>query len=480
MIERVHVYGYTPQSDMRKVRCHLSVLNIGTPDNPNKSFYLLSLGCAKNLVDAECMSQMLRDAGFISVDQPDNAAFLIVNTCGFIDQAKQEAIDAILNLADYKAPQGQAQALIVTGCLAQRYAEEIKHQLPEVDAVLGTSEYGSIAEVVRQLAAGCGKIDHKPGKPGSLDHLRINRNPSTPSTYAYIKIAEGCSNHCAYCAIPGIRGELCSRPEEDIVAEADRLSREGYQELILIAQDTGRYGLDLYGERRLTSLLKKICALQQVRLIRVLYIYSDGLTDDFINLLAHEKKIAHYLDMPIQHASNRLLRSMNRRDTQESIREAVHNLRTAIPDLILRTTVMVGFPGETEDDFQILLEFLNEMRFDRLGCFVFSPEEGTAAFVMKPRVRKQTAERRYRQLMKLQQDISCASVKKRLGAVLPVTLESLDDRGIFYVGRSYGEAPDVDPVIYVAGTTDQELLGQTVPVRLVDGDDYDMTGVTVL
>ncbi|MEA4888272.1 MAG: 30S ribosomal protein S12 methylthiotransferase RimO [Clostridiaceae bacterium] len=453
---------------------------IGTSDIPNKSFYLLSLGCAKNLVDAECMSQMLRNAGLLSVDQPGNADFLIVNTCGFIASAKQEAINAILNLADFKAPQGHAKALIVTGCLAQRYAEKIRQQLPEVDAVLGTAEYAKIVEVVRQLDAGCGKSDHKPGKPGSLDHLKIDRNPSTPGTYAYIKIAEGCSNHCTYCAIPGIRGELCSRPEEDIVAEADRLSREGYQELILIAQDSGRYGLDLYGERHLTSLLKKLCALRQVRLIRILYIYSDGLTDDLIHLLVQEKKIAHYLDMPIQHASNRLLRSMNRRDTQESIREAIQKIRAAIPDLILRTTVMVGFPGETEDDFQILLGFLNEIRFDRLGCFIFSPEEGTAAFTMKPRVRKQTAERRYRQLMKLQQDISCVRVKNRLGTVLPVTLESLDDRGIFYVGRSYGEAPDVDPVIYVAGTTDQELLGQTVPVRLVDGDDYDMTGVTVL
>lgn len=444
-----------------------------------RTFYLLSLGCAKNLVDAECMSQILAEAGYLSVGIPSEADVLIVNTCGFIDSAKKEAIEAILDCAAYKQPAGKARALIVTGCLAQRYAASIYKQLPEADIVLGTAEYGRIAEILQRLDQGP-VAKQLPGAPGSLAHLGVDRQPSTPGSYAYIKIAEGCSNHCAYCAIPGIRGELHSRPVEELIAEAERLSEAGYQELILIAQDTGRFGLDLYGERRLPQLLADICRLPLVRLVRILYIYSDGLTDDLIDLMCRESKIARYLDLPIQHASDRILLSMNRRDRQQDIRQVVSRLRRAMPDLILRTTVMVGFPGETEEDFQCLLDFLGDMRFERLGCFVFSPEEGTAAFDMRPRVRRQTALRRQRLLMERQKLISAAATRQRLGQVVSVTLESLDDRGIFYVGRSYGEAPDVDPVIYVAGATDDVQLGQTVPVRLVDGDDYDMTGVTVL
>jgi ribosomal protein S12 methylthiotransferase len=432
------------------------------------------------------MSQMLRDAGLVVVSQPDAADILIVNTCGFIESAKQEAIAAILDLADHKQPAGRARCLIVTGCLAQRYADQIKQDLPEADDVLGTREYGRIVETVAkwfpavQVAHPDRVKINTPADPDAISHLKIDRMPSTPRPYAYLKIAEGCSNHCAYCAIPGIRGEHVSRPFEELVHEAERFSQAGYDELILIAQDTGRYGLDRYGRRRLPELLAAICALPSVRLVRLLYIYSDGLTDELISLMGSEAKIAHYLDVPIQHASDRMLKAMNRRDNQSSIRSVMARLRQAMPDLILRSTVMVGFPGEREDDFADLMDFLREIRFERLGCFIFSPEEDTPAFTMKPRVRKPTAERRYRELMALQQQIAAECTRRRIGQIVPVTLESLDERGIFYIGRSYGEAPDVDPVIYVAASTDDLKLGQTVPVRIISHDDYDMTGVTVL
>ena len=444
----------------------------------NRSFYLLSLGCAKNLIDAECMSQIMKEAGWTAVSEPDPADVLIVNTCGFIESAKKEAIDAILEMAEHKKPHGQARYLIVTGCLSQRYAKEIRHQLPEVDAVLGTADYGKIAELLQQLEKGA--VVQLPGQPGSIAHLNVARQPSTPSTYAWIKIAEGCSNHCAYCAIPGIRGAFHSRCLEDILAEAQRLSDAGYGELILIAQDTGRYGLDRYGRRCLPELLSALCQLPRVRLVRVLYTYSDGITDELIEVLEREDKLAHYLDLPIQHGSDRMLRLMNRRDRADDIRAVVTRLRAALPDLILRTTVMVGFPGETEAEYEEMLALLAELRFERLGCFIFSPEEGTPAFTMRPRVHHQTAGRRFRRLMACQQMIAAEAAAARIGQILPVTLESVDDRGIFYIGRSYGEAPDVDPVIHVADTSGVMRLGQTCQVRLVDADAYELTGVTVL
>ncbi|MDW7658346.1 MAG: 30S ribosomal protein S12 methylthiotransferase RimO [Bacillota bacterium] len=449
-----------------------------TPFFPG-SFYLLSLGCAKNLVDAECMSQILKDTGWAAVSQPKLADVLIVNTCGFIDSAKKEAIEAILSLASCKQPAGRARFLVVTGCLSQRYAKDIRKRLPEVDAVLGTADYGQIAELLQQLESGRDAFK-LPGLPGSIEHLCVARQPSTPSTYAWIKIAEGCSNHCTYCAIPGIRGELRSRPIEDIEAEAARLSEAGFAELILIAQDTGRYGIDLYGRRCLPELLTALCHLPHVRMVRILYTYSDGITDELISVMQHEKKIARYLDMPIQHGSDRILHLMNRHDDAAGIEAVVSRLRTAMPDIILRTTVMVGFPGETEEDYQQLLALLRSLSFERLGCFIFSPEEGTAAWNMHPRVHHQTAKRRYRNLMKQQQAISAEAAARRIGQIVPVTLESVDDSGIFYIGRSYGETPDVDPVIYVAAASANFRTGQTCLVRLVEADAYEMTGVTVL
>ena len=449
----------------------------------NRQVFLLSLGCAKNLVDSECMSHILRDAGFIMVDDPSQADILLVNTCGFIESAKKEAIESILQLADYKQPNGRARYLIVAWCLSQRYAVDILGQMPEVNAVLGTADYNRIRDVIEQLdrdAAQPGdQIATLPGSGGSLEHLSVPRQPSTPGNYAYIKVAEGCSNHCSYCAIPGIRGPFISRPFEAIITEAARLSAAGYGELILIAQETTRYGLDLYGRRRLPELIRALCQMPEVRMVRILYVYNDGLTDELIECMASEPKVAHYLDLPIQHAADPVLRAMNRRDTQASIRATVLKLRQAMPDLVLRTTVLVGFPGETDADFTALKDFLAEIRFDRLGCFVFSAEEGTPAAQMKPKVRKSIAQARMKAIMAQQQTISLQSNQNRLGQILDVTLESVSDDGVFYRGRSFAEAPEVDPVIWVAASEADLRLGQTVPVRIVDAGDYELTGVTV-
>ena len=461
----------------------MNVKNEQTSLQEARQVFLLSLGCAKNLVDSECMSQILREAGFLMVDDPAQADILLVNTCGFIESAKKEAIDSILQLADYKHPAGRARYLIVAGCLSQRYGVDILSQMPEVNAVLGTADYSRIRDVIDQLdqtkTQSVDQIGTLPGPGGSLEHLSIQRKPSTPAPYAYIKIAEGCSNHCSYCAIPGIRGPFVSRPFESIIDEAARLSASGYSELILIAQDTTRYGLDLYGERRLPVLVQALCRIPEVRMVRLLYVYNDGLTDELIECMAAEPKVAHYLDLPIQHASDRILSAMNRRDSQDSIRTTLHKLRQAMPDIALRTTVLVGFPGETDEDFAILKDFLREVQFDRLGCFVFSAEEGTVAAQMKPKVKKAIAQARMKEVMALQQEISRKANLSRMGQVIDVTLESVSEDGVFYKGRSYAEAPDVDPVIWVAASKEDLQLGQTIPVRIVDAGEYELTGVTV-
>ena len=472
---------------------------------------LVSLGCAKNMVDAECMSQILAENGHRMVDDPAQAQVLVVNTCGFIESAKREAIDTILQLADYKKPAGQADFLVVTGCLAERYRSNLREQMPEVDAVLGVSEYADIAAAIDRLYASLHQpiagsagirrtqkgsrkatesnpadteISHSPTRAHEsperrLVHLRADRRPSTVG-YAYIKIAEGCSNCCTYCAIPGIRGAFISRPFDEIVEEAHQMSRQGFAELILIAQDTTRYGMDRTGRRELPALLRAIAALDSVKSIRILYVYADGITDELIETMAAHPKILHYLDLPVQHASDAVLKRMNRRDTQASIRQVIQQLRSAMPDIVLRSTVMVGFPGETVHEFKELLAFLKEIRFDRLGCFVFSPEEGTPAYAYHPRVRHDVAQRRADRIMAMQQAITFEGHERRIGTIVPVLLEQVDEDGIFYRGRSYGEAPDVDPVIRVAAADEKAEIGIIVPVRLLAASEYEMTGETVL
>ncbi len=448
----------------------------------NKSFYILSLGCPKNEVDAESMSYALRSAQYNFISEPEEATYLIVNTCGFIQSAKEEAIAAILDLAEIKQKRldhNQAAYLIVTGCLSQRYPQEIYDEFPEVDLVLGTAQYDQIVDQVQQLESGKSVKNSLPGRPGSIAHLYHGEQASPDRAFAYLKIAEGCSNHCAFCAIPGIRGPLRSRPMEDIVKEAQILTRRGFKEIILIAQDTTRYGLDLYGELKLLDLLKRLIALENIGLIRLMYVYGDAFSDELIDFIASHKQIAPYIDLPIQHASNKILKAMRRRDTNESLRALIAKLRDRIPDLVLRTTLLVGFPGETDEDFAELKQFVRDIKFDRLGCFIFSPEEGTKAYSMSEVPEDEISEARYREIMNIQQKISLAKNKMRIGREYDVLLESISEDGLFFLGRSYAEAPAIDPAIHILAQSDHLQLGDLIKVRIVDADEYDLTGVSV-
>jgi len=447
-----------------------------------KTLMMVSLGCAKNLVDSENMCQIVRDAGIRLVFDPKESDIIVINTCGFIESAKKEAIDKILEMAQYKAC--NCDFLIVTGCLAQRYAKEIRKLIPEVDAVLGTAAYGKLLETIEELYD-MGNTDYpKTAVPiihteglGSLLHLSTNRIPTTKG-YAYIKIAEGCSNRCSYCAIPDIRGALQSRPMEDLVLEAKNLADLGIYEVILIAQDTTRYGLDLYGHSALPSLIRSISAIDKIRSIRILYCYADGITDELILEIKSNPKVAHYIEMPIQHSNNSVLKRMNRRDTTQKIKNVVKSLRREIPDIVIRTTVMVGFPGETEEEFDDLLQFIKKMKFDLLGCFVFSSEEGTPAFTMRPRISKKIAKKRYNLVMSAQKEIMISKNAKKINKKYEITIESITSDGVFYLGRSYEQAPEIDPMTLVIATIQQLEFGKKYWVKIVDTSDYELIGVT--
>lgn len=444
------------------------------------TFYLLSLGCAKNEVDAEAMSSILRRQGFNIVENPLDAEFIIINTCGFIQSAKTEAIEAILDLADSKQArldQGLSAFLVVTGCLSQRYPQEIYENLPEVDLVLGTGEYHLIAEALTALLRGEWQ-GHLPMGRGSLEHLKERHMPSRDRFYAYLKISEGCSNACAFCAIPGIRGGQNSRPIEDIVDEAKYYGELGFKELVIVAQDTTRYGSDLYGKNSLVDLLKELVKHEDIPPLRLMYVYGDSFSDELIDLMANEDKIFPYLDMPIQHASNKILQAMRRKETKEYMRDLIGRLRQAMPDLVLRTTVMVGFPGETEEDFQELLDFIQEIKFERLGCFVFCPEEGTLAAKYPDQVDSNIAQARYNKIMETQAKISLEANQKRINQEYPVLIESYETGSPFYLGRTYAEAPEVDPQIYVLAQDPDITLGQVYSCKMVEADDYTLTCLT--
>ncbi|MBR3033286.1 MAG: 30S ribosomal protein S12 methylthiotransferase RimO [Clostridiales bacterium] len=439
---------------------------------------MITLGCSKNLVDAECMTSILKKDGYELVDDVSQAEAVIINTCGFIESAKKEAIDTILDVARLKGPRKKLKFIVAAGCLAQRYPEEIKKSLPEVDAVMGTSHYQSVTEVLDKLFSKetFGWKEYI-GKPGSLTHMRTERDVSTQS-YAWLKIAEGCSNGCAFCAIPGIRGKYISRPMEDILDEAKVLASRGYKEIILAAQDTTGYGKDLYGKRCLPELLNKMSKIKGIGNIRIMYAYIDGIDDELIAEMARNKKVCHYLDIPVQHGDDEVLKKMRRRDTVASITATLNKLRSAMPDIVIRSTVMVGFPGEKKENFENLLKNLKIWRFQCLGCFIYSPEENTLGYKMHPRVRKDVSSRRYEKVMELQQKISLSYNEARVGTTVKVTIDSASQDGIFYLGRSYGEAPEVDPLIYVASTNRPLECGDTVSVKILECTPYDLTGVT--
>ncbi len=438
---------------------------------------MVSLGCPKNLVDTESMGRILTEAGFAIVADAAQADAIVVNTCGFIESAKAEAIETLLAMADHKAPAGRCRFLVACGCLAQRYATDIRSQFPEVDAVVGTAHYHEIAAVLQALFRGEQTVV-RCSAPGSLQHLRPERLVSTRG-YAYLKIAEGCSNHCTYCAIPGMRGPFVSRQPADVLAEAAWLVSQGYQELVLIAQDTTRYGSDLPPATpfaSLAALLGEMERIAHLKRIRLMYCYLDGVTEELIARLASSSIIARYLDVPIQHLSDRVLRRMGRTETAAEIGATIAKLRARVPGIILRTTVMVGFPGETAVDFECLLRGLRALRFDRLGCFVFSSEEGTPADRLRPRVRKDVAQRRCARVLEQQRQISFASNQARVGSHVEVLLDSRSEDGLFYCGRSEGEAPDIDPVIQIPISSDHPGLGQWACARIVAAMEYEMTG----
>jgi ribosomal protein S12 methylthiotransferase len=432
---------------------------------------MISLGCAKNQVNAEQMLFRLREAGYQILDDPDGADLVIVNTCGFIDSAKSEAIDNILAMAELKS-EGRVGKILVSGCLAQRYQEQILQEMPEVDGILGTGSYYDIVPAVKQVLAGK-KFEEFGDIDGPED--ACGRILTTPSYYAYLKIAEGCDNHCAYCVIPSLRGKYRSRKLEDLVEEAKQLAQSGVKELLVVAQDTSRYGIDLYGKRRLADLLKELCKIDGLVWIRVHYLYPDEMSDELIDVLAGEPKIVKYLDIPIQHIDDGILKNMNRRGNGEYIRQLLKKLRARIPGLVLRTSLITGLPGEGEQEFEKLCEFLREYRLERVGAFAFSPEEGTKAAGME-HPDAETAQHRAEIVEELQSRIMDAYNESRLGDKMQVLCEGYDgDEGSFY-GRTYADSPDIDGKIWFTSERDVKA-GEFVTVQVTDACDGELVGI---
>ena len=435
---------------------------------------VISLGCAKNLVDTELMLGLLGEAGYETCGSAEEADVILVNTCAFIESAKEEAINTILEMAEYK--KSGCRALVVTGCLAERYSEDIRRELPEVDAIVGINNVGTIVKVID------GILENGPERPavevgGAFSALYMNgpRRLSTPEGSAYLKIAEGCDNRCTFCAIPGIRGPMRSRRLEDIAAEAARLASAGVKELNVIAQDTTRYGRDIYGKPMLAELLKEIEAVDGIESVRVLYTYPEEFDDKLISELASLSKFAHYIDLPLQHINAAILRRMGRRGSPEHIRSVISKLRAAMPDCILRTSFIVGFPGETEEAFGELMQFVGEYKFDRVGVFTYSLEEGTPAARLRGQIPEEIKRERYERLYSLAGEISFEKNRTRVGSVVRVLTEGVSEDGIFYEGRSYAEAPDSDGKIFF--TSDEPLAaGDFVNVELLIAEEYDLTG----
>ena len=430
----------------------------------------ISLGCVKNLVDSEIMLNNLYEAGFEITFDTEEAEILVVNTCGFIASAKQESIDNILDAQDLKE-YGKCKHIIATGCLVERYREEVMRELPEVEALVGVGSLNDIADACRAVMAGEKYTSFKDKNSSPLGGGRVLT--TMPHT-AYLKIAEGCDNLCTYCAIPLIRGKLRSRPIEDIVEEARQLEAEGVKELNLIAQDTTRYGLDLYGEYKLCELVKRICAETNIPWIRMLYCYPDKITDELIAEMRDNPRLLSYMDIPVQHISDKILKAMNRHGGGELIRQTVKKLRKEVPDIVLRTTAMVGFPGEDEEDFAELCEFVKEVRFDHFGAFTFSPEEDTPAALMDNQIDEQVKQDRYDCLMQTQLLVSEQMMAACVGKELRVLVDGYDGAAEVYFGRSYREAPDVDGKIFIKARRGSIEIGEFVDVEIVDALDYDL------
>ena len=436
------------------------------------NIFFVSLGCDKNLVDSEEMLGALTSGGYRITDDESKADVIIINTCCFIHDAKEESIQTILEMASYKE-QGNCKALIVTGCLAQRYKEEITQEIPEVDAVLGTNSQESILEAVSKALEG--KVTHIFTPLEGIPDLPGKRMMTTGGYYEYLKIAEGCDKHCTYCIIPSIRGSYRSVPMEKLISQAEELAEQGVKELILVAQETTLYGKDLYGEKSLHLLLKKLCQIPGIQWIRILYCYPEEIYPELIDTIRTEKKICHYLDLPIQHASDRILKKMGRRTTKQQLKDIVGELRRNIPDIMLRTTLITGFPGETAEDHEELMEFVNEMEFERLGVFTYSPEENTPAALMENQIEEEVKENRKEELMELQQEISLDNGEKLIGKTLTVMVEGKVADENAYVGRTYGDAPGIDGYIFI-NTGELLMSGDFVRVKVTGALEYDLIG----
>ncbi len=432
----------------------------------------ISLGCDKNLVDTEVMLGLLASRGYVMTDDEAQADVIVINTCCFIHDAKEESIQNILEMAEYKK-QGKIRALIVTGCLAQRYRQEIIDEIPEVDEVLGTTAYDKILDAVDAALAGEHSV-----MLSDLDALPLpdtKRLVTTGGHFAYLKIAEGCDKHCTYCIIPKIRGNFRSVPMEHLLKEAQELADQGVKELILVAQETTLYGKDLYGEKSLHILLKKLCKISGIRWIRILYCYPEEITDELIRVMKEEPKICHYLDLPIQHANDTILGRMGRRTSKQELVDIIGKLRSEIPDICLRTTLITGFPGETKEQHEELMEFVDEMEFDRLGVFTYSPEEDTPAAEMPDQIDEEVKLDRQADLMELQQEIAFDNAQDMVGREVLVMIEGKVADENAYVGRTYRDAPNVDGLIFI--NTDEELLsGDFARVKVTGAIDYDLIG----
>ncbi len=433
----------------------------------------ISLGCDKNLVDSEKMLGLLTKKGYSITDEETEADIIVVNTCCFIQDAKEESVQAILEMAKYREA-GSCRALIVTGCLAQRYKKEILDEIREVDAVLGTTSYGEIVDTVEAVLKGQ-KI---------LDFCDIDRMPETDAKrvvttgghYAHLKIAEGCDKRCTYCIIPKVRGHFRSVPMEKLVAEARELAEQGVKELILVAQETTLYGKDLYGKKSLHILIKELCKIKGIRWIRILYCYPEEIYDELIAVIGEEKKVCHYLDLPIQHASDRILKRMGRRTNKQQLIGVIQKLRTAIPDIALRTTLITGFPGETQEDHEELMAFVDEMEFDRLGVFTYSQEEDTPAAVMDGQIEEEVKKERQAELMELQQEVSFDKNEAMVGRTVLAMVEGYLPDENAYVARTQADSPGIDGYLFI-NTQETLISGDFVKVRITGALEYDLIGV---
>lgn len=431
----------------------------------------VSLGCDKNLVDSEMMMGLLLERGYEFTDDETLADVIVINTCGFINDAKEESINTIISMAQYK--QDNLKALIVTGCLAERYKNEIMNEMPEIDAIVGTTAFDTICDVVDDVLA-----KKKHNEFADINRLCIpdsDRVISTGGYYSYLKIAEGCNKHCTYCSIPLIRGSYRSVPMEKLIKEAEYLAAKGIKELILVAQETSLYGVDLYGEKKLPELLNRLCEISGIEWIRILYCYPEEITEELISTIKNQPKICKYIDMPIQHASDNILRRMGRRTNQKDLRDIISRLREEIPDICIRTTLITGFPGETDDDHAELMSFVDEMEFDRLGVFTYSQEEDTPASGFDNQVDEEIKLTRKDELMELQQEISYDKAEKLVGRRLEVIIEGKATDEDVYVGRTYMDAPGVDGYIFI--NSEEELMsGDFAFVKVTKALEYDLIG----